>query len=655
MENKIHQILAEAVKNTPSPSAMGLLSAVGSILPYSLINSISKDKIEGIHIHPQIDKALIDRAKSVLQINDETIYYLAITNDNKDEGILSFIKKFFFFAITDKGIYNAQEKGNPGKKTAILWKDIKRIIRQSGRYGIGNKISVETYHNEIYELWPHMMGIETNSAVVDEFIVWLTDIFQEIQFALQEKQKLGTSLLIEYMSIDNDDIDKLTKFITKIEDNLITLQEESKAIALKILADAYYVIGITEEDIESNNRYMQKVLQYVQQYESLYDLDNEMRIFDALANMSIYYGTNKEYKYAKFVFGETDTRFDVLDTKIYQSYKNRILEYLPKNILDYEYKDRRFLVIDSSMSYLESEKFVVLPQNKLPEGIEFPIGHPQEGELYVCHPYRTNYYIPYEMHEFELFKDKMDELRLVLQTMGATLIRISDINGSEQHKTDKKHISIDGNFNGKVNKVHANADIKKTSDEYEMLRREYTTESHFEPQRMPYIPDRLVWYPQQPDWQRLFELRKNGLRKHRISVSVSRETQLTTQQQFGLKADFQALIVKTGVKINTDTDKMFENKTSSIWTLDVEFESLEILRARENAANDIAPAQIPAATLTKDVFSAEEQEYCAALAEYAADGELTERDLKLLARLAASLGIAPERAEEIHAIILNRN
>ena len=387
---------------------------------------------------------------------------------------------------------------------------------------------------------------------------------------------------------------------------------------------------------------------------------------------------------------------------------NQTFEDLVRSVVDnfmsIDANKRLFLVIDSNMSYLTSDNFVVLPRQHAQKTLCFPLHHPQEHELYICHPYNHNLYIPYESCEFELFKDKMDELRLVLQAMGATSIKIYDANDSETHKNSKRNTEGDGSFDAKINKANGSLKHEKESDEFEKLRREYETESVFEPQRMPYIPDNLVWYPHQTDWQRLFEQRKGGLKRHRISLSIAEEIKFSEQKRLALKADFQALILKMNVGVNVDTDSMFETKTSSAWTLDVEFASLEELRARENMANNIniAPIQpaIPIAELTdeeqkyiekvkfcfeddgqmdlkerrmldrfrlrfgisgeratelekmvmgnvEDGLSAEEQEYCDVVSDYASDGELSESDLRLLARLASSLGITPEREKEL--------
>lgn len=401
---------------------------------------------------------------------------------------------------------------------------------------------------------------------------------------------------------------------------------------------------------------------------------------------------------------DCEGEFDWADERIANQTFEDLVRSVVDNFMSIDANKRLFLVIDSNMSYLTSDNFVVLPRQHAQKTLCFPLHHPQEHELYICHPYNHNLYIPFESCEFELFKDKMDELRLVLQAMGATSIKIYDANDSETHKNSKRKTGGDGSFDAKINKANGSLKHEKESDELEKLRREYETESVFEPQRMPYIPDNLVWYPHQTDWQRLFEQRKGGLKRHRISLSIEKDIKVSEQKRLALKADFQALILKMNVGVNVDTDSMFETKTSSVWTLDVEFASLEELRARENMANNIniAPIQpaIPIAELTdeeqkyiekvkfcfeddgqidlkerrmldrfrlrfgisgeratelekmvmgnvEDGLSAEEQEYCDVVSDYASDGELSESDLRLLARLASSLGITPEREKEL--------
>ena len=65
-------------------------------------------------------------------------------------------------------------------------------------------------------------------------------------------------------------------------------------------------------------------------------------------------------------------------------------KWVAVNFLSMPPKKRQFLVIDDSLSYLESQTIIVLSQ-ELPEAIHFPMGHPQEHVLYIKHPFIDDY------------------------------------------------------------------------------------------------------------------------------------------------------------------------------------------------------------------------------------------------------------------------
>ncbi len=682
---------------------------------------IGKYSSEGIGIYPNFNNELISKFRKQCKVDDdEVVIYTydlnCFTTGSTGAAIKDIAKGFllggtlglaslitndnqYIFALTSKYIYykpNAEtvdsfycswdvidEIETQGSTIHITIKD-GRVFRvrdiNNGLTGIHPTLPIDSIRNMLIEIWRVTQGIDD---LEENFFNELCDKYDDIvERKPEETDEKYHSRIKEYCSY--------------LETEFATMPESVRPFVLKMQAYLNCKVGLDKKAIAN-----------VSQYKELFGEDEEMNFIYGLS--AEYDGTYKEYKEVyKHLFNRDISNF-IFHTKEDVDEVLRIAkDKLSKNFLNYDYNDRRFLVIDSSMSYLDSENFIVLPKDNLPKGIQFPLGHPQERELYVCHPYNHSLYIPYESSEFELFKDKMDELRVVLQAMGAVSIKISDVKDSDEHNNDKNHIVVKGSVNAKINKANGEFDQKSESDEYAKLRQEYTIKSTLEPQRMPYIPDGLVWYPHQADWQRLFELRKGGLKSDCIRISTEQETKISKQKRLDLKADFQALISKVNVGVNTDTDSKFETKALSVWKLDVEFASLEELRERENAANNVdQPAltatiadPIPAAELTdeemkymeevkfcledddqidakehrllerfrakysiseeraaelesmltgsaKEVLSAEEQEYCETVAEYAADGELSETDLRLLARLASSLDIVPEREKEL--------
>lgn len=705
-------ILKAAIKKCPG-AMTSAKTIIGGIYDFAtaFINEFTSSDVHE-YGYPNIPNKLEKELIQGLSISTtEIIYYVAYRNISDFAPIGT--NNAYFVITTDRIITCIQDDE---VCYSFYWENI-------NSFGLNDYGCNLEYNGDSYEL--PLSKIIGSINANPEFQKWLiTCIVDEINNLHTEEQKLidkpREAIWEELESIKGADTPQKIAWLEKWESKLTTIPNRyygehlttlaylSIGFALNIVPDNY-----TDDSwIADRRRFWAKVIDYAKIYKDR-NLDNndEMNAFKAIASMRLYHNYYG-YGFMHYLFQPYRDDFSLIEKNELDVWRNDALCIIVHDFLSYDYSDRRFLVIDSKISYSESKNFIVLPKTGLPEELKFPLGHPQEGELYMCHPYNHNLYIPYESCEFELFKDKMDELRLVLQAMGATSIKIYEANDWETHNNSSLNIAVDGSVNAKINRANGESQQENKSDEFEKLRHEYETESIFEPQRMPYKLDNLVWYPHQADWQRLFEQRKGGLKRHRISISIAKETKISEQKRLGLKADFQALILKINAGANIDTESMFETKSSSVWTLDVEFASLEELRARENAANslDSGPIQpvhhatiaenIPiaeptddelkymdeikfcleddgaiddkerrylermqakfgisaerasrletmAAATVKAILLPEEQEYCDAVAEYALDGELSERDLRLLARLASSLNISPEREKEL--------
>lgn len=719
MKNK-DDILKAAIKKCPGATREQTTSEDLMDLLY-LLGAIFKEARSGLnplheYYYPNISHKLNKGLKIRYSLPDsETIYYVIYRSFSMLSNDLG-----FFLLTTNRVIV---EFPNEGIFHHWKYEDI----------ALFNFHSLILVNNDCMHDLPLTDIIGNDKKANPEFQQWLmTCIVGKINNLHTGEQKLidksREAICQEFESIKGADATQKIAWLEKWESKLTTIPNRYYGEHLTTLA--YLSIGFALNIVPDNYtddswiadrcRFWAKVIDYAKIYQDK-NLDNndEMNAFKAIASMRLYHNYYG-YGFMHYLFQPYRDDFSLIEKNELDVWRNDALCIIVHDFLSYDYNDRRFLVIDSKISYSESKNFIVLPKTGLPEELKFPLGHPQEGELYMCHPYNHNLYIPYESCEFELFKDKMDELRLVLQAMGATSIKIYEANDWETHNNSSRNIAVDGSVNAKINRANGELQQENKSDEFEKLRHEYETESIFEPQRMPYIPDNLVWYPHQADWQRLFEQRKGGLKRHRISISIAKETKISEQKRLGLKADFQALILKINAGANIDTESMFETKSSSVWTLDVEFASLEELRARENAANslDSGPIQpvhhatiaenIPVAEPTDDelkymeeikfcleddgtiddkerrhlermqakfdisaerasrletmaaatakaILSPEEQEYCDAVAEYALDGELSERDLRLLTRLASSLNIPTEREKELQTNIIHKN
>jgi len=688
---------------------------------------IGKYSSECIGIYPDFNGELISKFRKQCKVeDDEVVIYTHdlnfFTNGSTGAVIKDLAKSFiegatfgistlvmnstqYIFALTSKYIYY-----RPNAETIdgfyCSWDSIDNIEAQ------GSTIHIDTKNSRTYRIKDvnsNITGIHP-TLPINKILNMLIEIWKVTQGVDEHEKNLVNELWDEYsMVVARKPEDTDEKYFSLIKEYISYLEKEFSSMPESVQPLALKMQACLNLSAELDDRAIDNILQY----KKLFGEDEELNfIYGWITGCSsvTFGGTYNEYQAYKWIFNRDISKFRFISKETVYDIQECAKTSLSENFLKYDYNDRRFLVIDSSMSYLDSGNFIVLPKNHLPAEIQFPLGHPQERELYVCHPYNRNMYIPYESYEFELFKDKMSELILVLQTMGAVSVKISDTKDLESHKDDKRHIAVQSSVKAKVNALNSELDHKRESDEFAKLRHAYETVSKFKPQRMPYIPDNLVWYPHQVEWQRLFELRKNGMMEYQVSLSVAQETRVSTTKQLELKADFQALILKTNAGVNIDTESMFEKKELSEWMLDVKFASLDELRTRENAATDLLPQKqtsapidiiepVSSAELTDDdlkymeeirfcleddgnidpkersllerrrvklgiseeraaelevmvtcaeeKLSAEEQEYCDAVTEYIADGELAESDLRLLARLASSLDITAEREKEL--------
>lgn len=632
-----------------------------------------------------------DISKLFTICDTETIYYVAY----RTIGIE--MRRAYFAITTDKLCFTGKKQGNYAH---IPWGNIKHVWRDG----------IESNDGRVFEIMLNEIA-ETDKfwTLNDKFINWLNNLVNAIQLQRQQEH--------ERYNVDNiESLDQLLMVCRQWREMLSDIKdEEGQEEFLGDLAmkcnDFCEEAGEDEDEKESSGQDL-SVLQELNEYRKEMCETYLQRFPDGLLIPWVYWTKSD------IIWDETDDVISGYESvrclsasinrasncpgwdRVYNDQYNILrarAKWVAANFLSMPPQKRQFLVIDDSLSYLESNIIFVLPQ-ELPETIHFPMGHPQEHVLYIKHPFIDDYYIPYETCEFELFKDKMDELRRVLQAMGATRITISDTKSLENSTNRKSHTNIDTNINAKINSLKGNADLTRDESSYESLLNEYGTESTYGPTKKPYIPDGLVWYPNESSWQRLFEERKDGLLHHKLRISSKSSSSLTKIQEMKLKADFKALILHIDASLEHEATETFEQNASATWELEIDFAPLEQLTDNSGnmAASTIQGSIHPddscqtadetayleevkfcleddgqidekerrlleririkynidksrAEELERTLIqgTAEEEEFRTAVREYLEDGELTEKDNALLARLANRLGITPERAEEL--------
>ena len=317
-------------------------------------------------------------------------------------------------------------------------------------------------------------------------------------------------------------------------------------------------------------------------------------------------------------------------TEIWDSYTTR-----------YEYKDRKFLmpIRDGEIAGCIVEGIDTFRLSNVPSCIKFPTGHPVANELYIGHPYNPSMYVPYSESEDIFFLDKVDELTYLLQCLGAEEITITSIKGKSVSEYDNRSAQYSAHIDTGITDVSGSGSKASKNEQNYDSKQQHTLHIKCDPMKYPYIPDGLIWYGEQPRWQRMVEGRLNGNRlEYSESISSTDTRFVSNTEKKDIKAAAQRLWIKVEGSAEANLETQFKEHTETQWRVDVQFRSLRAFSE-------------PQITTSQPLVlaSSDEQEYIEMYKEYAAEGEISERDLRMLDKFRVRCGISEERARDLEA------
>lgn len=316
-----------------------------------------------------------------------------------------------------------------------------------------------------------------------------------------------------------------------------------------------------------------------------------------------------------------------------------------ENYTTLDYKDRKFLmpIKDYEIAGCVSSSIDTFRLSNVPSCVKFQVGHPVANELYIGHPYNPSVYVPFEKSEELFFVDRIHELCYLLQCLGAEEIKITSVKGkkiqemydSERNITGEADIKLFSGSSEYSGIRSGQADVSTSTDRSLCLR--------FDPIREPYVPDNLIWFNSQTEWQRLVDKRINGnMLEYNEYVSTSKTQFVTSSEKDDIKASAEYLWSNVNVNSEQKLKTEFRESTETQWKVEVKFRSIKLF------ADDVTSATSSKQQTTG--YSATEQEYLENLKEFLEDDEeITPRERKMLNRIRQSLGISEERAQELEA------
>lgn len=304
--------------------------------------------------------------------------------------------------------------------------------------------------------------------------------------------------------------------------------------------------------------------------------------------------------------------------------------------------ERKVVLMTNEIFRSSNESFIALNMNNLPN-LNFPIGHPQLNEIYIAHPRRNDFYLPLNNTAEQLTLDRISEYAILLQGLGATSIDISSnkTDVSEGKSKSKRKVGVDVGI--KAHGLKVDYSKEKNKDSFSDFDSKISQTYSYDPIKQPYIPEGLVWYHSDLNWQKLARQRLEGnLRTHTEEISLSQVENVSSQELQNINVDLKAFFVKAGVKYSKDIKLESTSNKKQTWTLSVKFENVKNLTEIHEPLvidHSVSIDQISNSLITKykeDVLFMLED-----------DGIIDEVERKMLNRKIEKYGLTKEEADRI--------
>jgi hypothetical protein len=409
-----------------------------------------------------------------------------------------------------------------------------------------------------------------------------------------------------------------------------------------------------------NIQIVEKIKQFVleKDYQEAQRLLNEIKIdketvlYQELLplKIDIYKNSNNFYRVAELHQELKNSSRENVDTlslcnrEKQQNYNN----YL-KHFKELPLRERNIITVSNTDKLFKSEHITLLNINQLPE-VQFPMSHPKNNQTYIAHPYKTDSYLPIENYDYELLNDRLNEFFYFLQCLGATSITFETIEEESKEENNHSNTKVEAEVGRK--KIGAKGDAEYDSVMNSSLRNYLKMErtQTFNPTKRPYIPNDLVWYPNEFTWQRLAQQRLNGnFLSHNEILSSSQTQTLSSSEIMDVNAELKMLFTSVKTSVHYQGEKDIKQNKDFSCRISVEFKPMEDF-PEEVAVIDITPEivveNVPKLSLATDNEAHYLEEVRFMLED---DGQIDERERTILERFRTRYNITPERAKELEA------
>lgn len=566
------------------------------------------------------------------KINSQKLKNARATHKLDTQEYVFFLSDFTFWDSANNSVL-ATEKGISLKYADdldplfIAWKDIDHVQA----IALKNK-AIKVYSaGKVYKFWMFQKGIK------EEFVALFNELIHEEESSYQTKVSV-LDYLVEKSKRGEATIDKINAAIVSCDRLLnvsLTLLEEEykkrdeckisecdyKGVVVK---RAYLLnqLGKTTQAITDLQGFLDSSMHHPNAYVDNID-------FDACMMLSELFGERKEWDDAVVFLGLAASTEDPDNQRKAKEAllkaRDAKLTYLPIAARE---KRAMILCVENAPTWPVREFCFADAELLRSSGWTFEMGHPQTGELYVCHPLRPDCYYEVQSFHDKLFDEKRAELVYLLESVGASHVHVEAMTGSST--TVQQDSTVSGNA--------TDALVTGASTEFKHEKHDDSTQNRSQigiedralnPALNPHIPGDLVWYPFEPSWQRIA---KAALEKRykTLSVELHYEEDFAVNQKRMTQVKANLKVFGEGIDIgwNTETESRLQQKKITTWKYTATFDS------------DTGNGQKTLVAAANDA----EVEFLEDLQGALADGPLGESARRMLERRRSKLGISTERA-----------
>lgn len=205
------------------------------------------------------------------------------------------------------------------------------------------------------------------------------------------------------------------------------------------------------------------------------------------------------------------------------------------------YNERKVVMPVRQYVDLHQECIAVIDIQNSP-AIKFPMGHPVANQLYVGHPLLPSKYIPFENYQLELVEDRVREFCMLAQSLGATEISVECLNATSTDQNNRSQQNLNAEASTWVTDAKGSVHKDNSKHMMEELSRSVSLHQTFVPHSKPFIPKGMVWYDNEPSWQRLVSQRLNGgMTSHEERIETKKSQMVEGRELLDIKAEVETL------------------------------------------------------------------------------------------------------------------